>query len=166
MCNRLYVRLMEDVKVIAAYICQRYQVQFGQSIDEMKLHKLLYFCQRESIIQTGEPMFSAKFEAWKYGPVLVEIRQLYHDGIIQRMQIPENIYQYDFIFDKVFEAYAAKESWSLSSLTHGEISWQKARQGYTSDEQCHVAIDVEDIRMDAERIKFRRLVLGWREKKQ
>lgn len=150
---------MEDVKIIAAYICQRYQAQFGCSIDEMKLHKLLYFCQRESIIQTGEPLFSAKFEAWKYGPVLVEIRHSFQDGTIQHLTVPESIQQYESIFDKVFDSYAAKESWSLSSITHGEISWRKARKGYAADEQCHVALEVDDIRMDADRIKLRRLLL-------
>lgn len=40
---------MEDVVKVASYICQRYQREFGKRIDEMKLHKLLYFTQRESI---------------------------------------------------------------------------------------------------------------------
>ena len=73
---------MEDVVKVASYICQRYQRQFGKRIDEMKLHKLLYFTQRESIIQTGQPIFEEHFEAWKYGPVLLSIRQLYkEDGV-------------------------------------------------------------------------------------
>ena len=66
---------MEDVVKIASYICLRYWHQFGKRIDEMKLHKLLYFTQRESIIQTGTPLFEDCFEAWKYGPVLVARRQ-------------------------------------------------------------------------------------------
>lgn len=151
---------MEDVKEIAAYICQRYKARFGHYIDEMKLHKLLYFCQRESIVQTGVPLFSAKFEAWMYGPVLVDIRQLYRNGIIQSMDVSFDTKKYKMIFDKVFDSYAAKDSWSLSSITHGEYSWQKAREGYAIDEQCNVAIDIEDIRKDAERIKIRRLLLS------
>ena len=62
---------------IASYICNRYMQENGSRIDEMKLHKLLYFVQRESIIQNGEPLFSEQFEAWKYGPVLREIREHY-----------------------------------------------------------------------------------------
>ena len=54
---------MENVVKVASYICQRYQRQFGKRIDEMKLHKLLYFTQRESIIQTGQPIFEERFEA-------------------------------------------------------------------------------------------------------
>lgn len=65
---------MENVLNIAAYIAQRYYSEYNQQIDEMKLHKLMYLIQRESIIQTGEPLFDATFYGWKYGPVLKEIR--------------------------------------------------------------------------------------------
>ena len=45
---------MEDVVKIASYICQRYEYQFGSRIEEMKLHKLLYFSQRESFTGQGD----------------------------------------------------------------------------------------------------------------
>ena len=47
---------MEELRQIASYICMRYQKEFGRGIDEMKLHKLLYFVQRESIVQLGAPI--------------------------------------------------------------------------------------------------------------
>lgn len=68
---------MLDVVKVASYISRRYEQTFGIRIDEMKLHKLLYFVQRETLIQTDEPLFSTPFQAWKYGPVLVQIRSLY-----------------------------------------------------------------------------------------
>ena len=37
---------MENVMNVAAWACRRYRKDFGQDIDEMKLHKLLYFAQR------------------------------------------------------------------------------------------------------------------------
>ena len=150
---------MEDVVRIASYICQRYQDQFGQRIDEMKLHKLLYFAQRESLIQLDEPLFSAQFEAWKYGPVLVEIRQLYKDDKLHERLSPESIEKFAKVFDKVFSQYATKDSWSLSILTHGELSWQVARRGFGEDEPCSTLIKIEDIKKDAKRIKLRRFVL-------
>lgn len=73
---------MEKVTTIASYIYQRYQQDYGKRMDEMKLHKLLYFVQREAIIQTDEPMFKERFEAWKYGPVMVEIRRMYKDDCL------------------------------------------------------------------------------------
>ena len=56
---------MADIVKIASYISMRYQQQYGKEIDELKLHKLRYFAQRESIIQTREPLFKDCFEAWQ-----------------------------------------------------------------------------------------------------
>lgn len=151
---------MESVQKVASYIYRRYREQFGQCIDEMKLHKLLYFCQRESIVQTGEPMFEDKFQAWRYGPVLVGIRQMYKDGSIKTADIPVDIQSYASILDWIFEKYASKDAWSLSTITHGESSWQKAREDCLPDAFCDKEIETSDIRKDAERIKMRRYLLS------
>lgn len=151
---------MEDLRQIASYIYMRYQKDFGRSIDEMKLHKLLYFVQRESIVQLGAPIFKEEFEAWRYGPVLVPVRQLFRDGLLQTPLPKESIDKYSSVFDKVFSQYAVKDSWSLSSLTHGEYSWKHARQGVPEDVNCTNKITVEDIFIDAQRIKTRRLLLS------
>ena len=113
---------MEDVVKVASYICQRYIEQFDSRIDEMKLHKLLYFTQRECIVQTGEPMFPDKFEAWKYGPVMVRIRQSYGENMLKDSLSDSSIEKYKSVFDNVFEQFASKDAWSLSTLTHGEYS--------------------------------------------
>ena len=55
----------------------------------MKLHKLLYFTQRECLIQKGEPMFDAQFEVWKYGPVMVQIRQHYKNDSLPELMDQE-----------------------------------------------------------------------------
>ena len=68
---------MMGILQVASYIYKRYMNDFGVRIDEMKLHKLLYFTQRECLIQKGEPMFEAHFEAWKYGLVIVLFRHYY-----------------------------------------------------------------------------------------
>ena len=158
--NKERNRIMEDVVKIASYICQRYEHQYGTRIDEMKLHKLLYFTQRECLVQLGEPMFGAKFKAWKYGPVILEIRQHYKDNSLSFSLSRESLQKYQDVFDKVFEQYAPKQSWSLSTLSHGEYSWKKAREGYSPYDTCDVDIDLSDIRKDAERINIRRFLLA------
>ncbi len=150
---------MEDVRTIASYVCQRYRQEYGEHIDEMKLHKLLYFIQRESLIQKGAPLFACQFEAWKYGPVMVEIRQLYRHNLLNDQLNADAVAEYKDVFDKVFEVYAPKDSWSLSSLTHGEYSWREARKGVAPDGHCSVKMSVDDIMQDAERIKTRRFLL-------
>lgn len=151
---------MEKLRQIASYICMRYQKEFGRGIDEMKLHKLLYFVQRESIVQLGTPIFKEQFEAWRYGPVLVPVRQLYRDGMLVTPLSAETEEKYSTVFNKIFSQYAVKDSWSLSSLTHGEYSWRHARQGVPDDANCTNKMTVEDISVDAERIKTRRLLLS------
>ena len=149
---------MEKVTTIASYLYQRYQQDYGKRMDEMKLHKLLYFVQREAIIQTDEPMFKEQFEAWKYGPVMVEIRRMYKDGCLTEKLPQTYIEKYKSVFDMVFSTYAQKDSWSLSSITHGEYSWGQARKGIHEDENCDKLIDTDDIRKDAERVKIRRFL--------
>ena len=151
---------MLDVVKVASYISCRYEQTFGVRIDEMKLHKLLYFVQRESLIQTDEPLFSTPFQAWKNGPVLVQIRSLYKSDMLTDYLSDLEVAQYLPIFDKVFEQYAAKDAWTLSSITHGEKSWIKAREGVSPDENSSALIDINDIRIDAHYIKLRRFYLS------
>ena len=150
---------MVDVLKVASYIADRYQREFKERIDEMKLHKLMYFTQREALIQTDTPMFEASFYGWKYGPVLIEIRDGYRNDTLHDLPSEETINQYQTVFDKIFEHYAVKDSWSLSRLSHGELSWQNARIGLLPSENGNTKMKLEDIRKDAERIKMRRYLL-------
>lgn len=124
------------VKVLdaASYVCKRYKDSYGVSIDEMKLHKLLYFAQRESLIQTGEPLFEAIFRGWKYGPILREIREAYRDNTFVPVTDSCDLVELDRVLNPVFESYAEKDSWSLSRLTHGEISWKNSRKGIPEEQ--------------------------------
>lgn len=150
---------MEKVMEVAAYICDRYQNTYGQKIDEMKLHKLMYFAQRESLIQTGDALFNATFRGWKYGPVLRELRTPYKNPSLFPPVPNEMIPRIQPVMDRVFAEYADNSSLSLSRLTHGELSWKRSREGISSYENSDVAINLEDIRLDAERIATRRKML-------
>ena len=96
---------MESVVKIASYIVDRYQKDFGHRIDEMKLHKLLYFTQRESIIQTDEPMFPELFEAWRYGPVMAQLRPLYAQNQLNELPEPSFIESYKNVFEEVKQSF-------------------------------------------------------------
>ena len=148
---------MLTVMQAASYIYNRYKREYNEIIDEMKLHKLLYFTQREAIIQTGQPLFEAQFEAGAYGPVLLQIRDCYRRKAFSYHINGDEMNRYRRIFDYIFNNYANMSSWSLSMLSHGEISWQRAlpKSGEgVSDSRSHMK--TEDIREDAERIKTRR----------
>ena len=144
---------------VAAYIAERYYSLSGQQIDEMKLHKLMYFAQRESLVQTGEPLFESTFFGWKYGPILKEIRSAFKDHTFSLIKVQGFNQDRSLIMNRVFEEYAGRESWSLSRLTHGELSWKNSRNGVPEDSNSDNPMDIEDIKADAERIKQRRKML-------
>ena len=155
---------MVSVVDIASYISDRYMKEYGERIDEMKLHKLLYLTQRECLIQMGEPMFEATFHAWKYGPVLPEVRVLYKQDGLKGGLSEETEEKYRGVFDYVFREYAPKRSWVLSNLTHGEYSWIHAREGYGKYEDSDVPMLEEDIRKSADYFRERRRMLDVLEK--
>ena len=150
---------MEDLMNVASYICNRYSKEYGSRIDEMKLHKLLYFAQRESLIQNREPLFDAVFYGWKFGPILKEIRLAYRDDLFYDSVPQDVIFRMLSIMNKVFEEYAGKDSWSLSRLTHGEFSWKNSRHGVPDGENSYNTMSLDDIRVDADRIRERREML-------
>lgn len=148
---------MKDVNTVAAYLCSRYQAAHGERIDEMKLHKLLYFAQRESLIRTNEPLFEGDFQGWRFGPVLPAIREAYKNDAFAACN--QDLGDDQAIVDYVFDAYAEKDSWSLSRLTHGEISWKRSRKGVAPSESSANVIPLEDIRQDADRMRQRLTML-------
>lgn len=147
---------MASMLTVAAYICQRYEQTYGQKIDEMKLHKLMYFAQREALIQTEKPLFRGTFHGWKYGPILKDIRDAYQDESLLPRVSQKDADAMEPIMDVVFREYAGKESMSLSRLTHGETSWKKSRKGIAPGENSDVAMKLADIRLDADRVRERR----------
>ena len=151
---------MEDLMCVASYVYNRYFGEFGLKIDEMKRHKLLYFAQRESLIQRQEPLFDAVFYGWKFGPILKEIRIAYRDDSFYTSIPSDVVDRITPIMDKVFEEYAGKDSWSLSRLTHGEYAWKNSRIGIPDGENGDLPMKLEDIRMDANRIRERREMLS------
>ncbi len=68
---------MEKIVDVAQYVYKYYLKETDEKIDEMKLHNLLYFVQRESYALLGKPMFNEDFEGWIHGPVSKEVRSCY-----------------------------------------------------------------------------------------
>lgn len=141
---------MYAVVNVASYIFYRYQNEYGIKIDEMKLHKLLYYVQRESFIQTGKPLFDEQFQAWKFGPVMVEIRMHYKNDDFHKCDLNEDAC---CTVDKVFAKYARTRSWSLSMMSHEEVSWKNARKGIAEGVNGNAFMSNDDIKIDAERVK-------------
>lgn len=144
---------MENMRNVAGYIATRYKDEYKADIDEMKLYKLMYFAQREAYVLFDEPLFDGVFYGWKYGPILKEVRKFFKENNLEfNGSLSKNCLQ---IMDRIFERYAGKSSWSLSRLTHGELSWRNSRIGIKDEVNSDNPISNEDIIKDAARIKAR-----------
>ena len=73
---------MENTMCVAKALYDMYYEQSGVHMDEMKMHKLMYFSQRESLMYNNEPLFDDTFYGWKYGPVLKVVRRASVSGVL------------------------------------------------------------------------------------
>ncbi len=144
---------MEKILDIAQYIFDEYLKISGTKIDEMKLQKLLYFAQRESIAITGEPLFKETFEGWKYGPVSRMVRSAFTEDEGINDETHEPSLEAMYIVKNVIYTYGEYASWKLSKLSHKEISWQNARKGLQPEENGNQVLNLDDIRKDAEKVR-------------
>ncbi len=143
---------MERIIDVANYIANKYREIAGEPIDEMKLHKLLYFMQRETIAITNEPAFPEDLEGWIHGPVSPIVRNCFCDGRIYAKTI--NISDgAKYIANNIIAEYGVINSWRLRQLSHDEISWQNARKGLAPHEIGDIPLKLDDIRTDARKIR-------------
>lgn len=149
---------MKDLKTVASYLATRYQAEYGEKIDEMKLQKLTYLAQRESLVRTDEPLFEEEIQGWRLGPVIPDLRTYYKEETLTEVKPEELTAQERAALDAVFDEYADRESLSLSRMTHGEICWRKSRRGIRPSESSSNPIPLDDIRLDALRIQGRRMM--------
>ncbi len=109
-------------------------------VTPMKLQKLLYFIYRDYLQKTKKALFSERFEAWKYGPVLSSVYSKFHH--YESNKITEyyksrdgKIYALDEKSDSIFSEvlrsiwnqYKSWDGIGLCELTHQEgTAWYKA----------------------------------------
>ncbi len=112
----------------------------GIPVTPMKLQKLLYFLYRDYLKKTKVSLFSERFEAWKYGPVIASvynefnhyednpIKEFYKDNNGKAYKLSESR-NLDFgeILHSVWDKYKYYNGIELSKLTQKEDSaWYKA----------------------------------------
>jgi len=155
---------MTTARNAACWISKLYYDRKSEKISEIVLHTLLYFAQREALIaHSDSPLFQDSFEAWKYGPVMCEIRadfaRIAGATANDLIALKEND---SCAIREAIERYADIDPWGLVDLTHSETCWIEARKGCDADDRCSNKITVEAIRIDAEHMRDRRRMLAER----
>jgi uncharacterized phage-associated protein len=139
----------------------------GVSLTNLKLQKLLYIFYAKYLYDAKNPLFPDRFEAWKYGPVLTAVYDIFKkeeanpivglrpDANGQMLIISETSRFYPSL-NFVWNNYAQKSASYLVGLTHGiyenkdpeyKTAWRRA----IGDNECYGAfIKDDDILKDGE----------------
>lgn len=141
---------MIDSKLLAEYIimdCNRKKIP----ISNMKLQKIVFYCQAYHIAYYGETLIDGHFEAWKHGAVLPSLYREYKvyksDNILiydeQRFHDLKNQFnEYLLSFlSKILTIFGEMSPSEIRRKNHSELPWLEARRGYAPNENCHEVIN-------------------------
>jgi uncharacterized phage-associated protein len=113
----------------------------------VKLHKLLYYAQAWSLVWDEKPLFAARIEAWKNGPVVRDLyawhrlEYLVASGKFAAGRTSEGLSEEQReTIDAVLKFYGDKSPQWLSDLTHSEDPWREARKGLPDGESSTAEI--------------------------
>lgn len=144
---------MKDALVFAKCLYDLYFERKQQKMDQMKMHKLMYFLQREALMKKGMPLFDEPFYGWKFGPVLKSVRTAYQNNAYDPFEMVDTCLDANdmSLVKAVLERYADLGSWKLSELSHSEYSWNRARTGLQPSENGDRPLDLNAMKVDAAR---------------
>lgn len=131
---------MATVIDVAAYILREYG-----PMTTMKLQKLVFYSQAESLSRHGRPLFSDDFQAWRGGPVCTTLyaqhrgKFIIRDGELPAIHGMLNGTEQNII-DTVCSVLAAQTGNQLSARTHSERPWIEARNGLPASAPCNTVI--------------------------
>ena len=94
-------------------------------IGDVRLHKLLYYCQGFHATWVGPPLFREEIEAWKMGPVVADLwrHNKYGLPMPSPVELDENAQD---VITFVVETYGRMNAQQLIAKTHEEAPWEDA----------------------------------------
>ena len=106
----------------------------GGTITNLKLQKILYYIQAESLKQYQEPLFYSKIEAWRHGPVVREVYSHYREYMnlpitdTYEPEIDNFLEQEKKLIQRVVGRKIKIDDWDLVNATHNESPWKDVYQ--------------------------------------
>ena len=114
---------------VAKYII-KYEHSKGRSITNLRLQKLLYFCQGSVIMNTPDHSlcFDDYMEAWDYGPVVPSVYREYCEHYFFDLPDPDSVEDiaYKDIINFTLEKAASLTTGELVGTSHNQTPWQEA----------------------------------------
>lgn len=119
-----------SAKTIAKYILSLQDDDAGDLISNLKLQKLLYYCQGiyVAINSVHSPLFPDKIYAWEHGPVVKTVYREYRDYRKKALPVtvrPPMVASDAAVIDEVYRVFGKFSAWKLRQMTHSEMPWKK-----------------------------------------
>jgi uncharacterized phage-associated protein len=145
---------MLDCREVAKYFIIR-AYQDGRDIDmtNMKVQKLLYYAQSLHLALFDEMLFDEEIQAWRYGPVCPPAYRFYSQFEGEQLPIPDISEiisisdEQKKLLEEVWDYFGIHHAYVLSSMTHLEFPWKKARKGLSSNARSTEPIDLEEMKL-------------------
>lgn len=134
-----------NVHDVAAYIVSR-----NPGIEALSLQKMLYYAQGIFLGMYGDVLFDAELQAWKYGPVVPEVRANhrwedrvfgYPSGDASSLDSKARA-----VVDAVLDSFGHLGGWVLAEMTHLEPPWVQTRAGLSAEAKSQRPIKKELMR--------------------
>lgn len=103
----------------------------GEYLTQLKLQKLLYLVQRESIRKNGEAVFIEPILHWQFGPVVQCVYNAYKDYDSRPIEsAPSTNFDEatEYLLEKVYKQFERYSASGLVTITHDKQSWKNTKQ--------------------------------------
>ena len=152
---------MQQFGTVPAMFLSSYVLSFVPSV-QLKLQKLIYYCEGWHLAYFERSLIPENFEAWVHGPVIRTVWDSFKGlGNAYRTQFYVNSehanrlraeaahrlnpQQIEMIGD-VLKEYGDKSAYHLEYLSHSEPPWKEARRGYDPSERSATVISKETMK--------------------
>lgn len=128
---------MKDILTIAAALEELYFAIHEEDKDdteltEMRMHKLLYFAQKEHYKNFGEWLFREDFEGWVHGPVNKQVRDRFESisPSMDSLSLKE-----EYTLREVVMDYGMYATSYLRELSHQDQAYKHSRIGLDENDR-------------------------------
>lgn len=124
--------MAHSAEYIADYLISKANPdQGGELLSNMKLQKLLYYCQGFYFAKYGKKLFQEPIHSWQYGPVVQDVYHKYKNfgaSGIPNFEAPREFEQLcvqeQEMIDDVFDYFGQFSAIKLMNMTHAESPWK------------------------------------------
>jgi uncharacterized phage-associated protein len=133
-------KTMEPIQPASAVDVAAMILKEEPGLDQMQLHKLLYFVQAASLAWFDAPAFDERIEAWTYGPVTRHVAGLYQDFGREPIEFPVGgdpsavSGRVGWVIEQILDSYGQLPGPALARLTKTEGGPWRQTRGALPDE--------------------------------